>query len=266
MAQGVLTASLVNTVSQTYAEEITTSFYGAGLEKIIRKRKEDLSGILNGIDINFFNPATDKYIKKNYTTKSLNKKTDNKTDLQKKLGLPVNKNIPLIGLVSRLTWQKGIDLITARFARFKAQFVFLGTGAKEYEKHLEQLAKKFPKQFSAQIKFDIGLAQEIYAGSDIFLMPSRFEPCGLGQMIAMRYGTIPVVRSTGGLADTVDKTVGFNFKNVSKTELFNSLKDALDIYYENPRKWKEMQKNCMQRDFSWDKSAKEYVGLYKKLV
>jgi len=266
MAQGVLTADLINTVSPTYAKEITTSFYGAGLDKVIRKRKEDLYGIVNGIDTKFFNPQKDKYIKTNYSIKTLNKKLENKTYLQKKLKLPVKKGMPLVGVITRLAWQKGIDLITKRFTRFNAQFVFLGTGAKEYENHLKSLSKKHPKQFSAQIKFDIKLAQEIYAGSDIFLMPSRYEPCGLGQMIAMRYGTVPVVRATGGLADTVDKKTGFSFKNVSKSELFNSLKDALDVYYENPKKWKDMQKKCMQKDFSWDKSAKEYVKLYKKLV
>ncbi|RLC38529.1 hypothetical protein DRH27_02015, partial [Candidatus Falkowbacteria bacterium] len=201
-----------------------------------------------------------------YLTSLLNKKIENKIHLQKRLKLPVNKNMPLVGIVTRLAWQKGIDLITKRFTRFNAQFVFLGTGAKEYEDHLKELEKINPKQFSAQIKFDIKLAQEIYAGSDIFLMPSRYEPCGLGQMIAMRYGTVPVVRATGGLADTVDNKTGFSFKNVSKTELFEALRKALDVYYENPKKWKELQKNCMRRDFSWDKSAREYVKLYKQLI
>ena len=159
-----------------------------------------------------------------------------------------------------------MELITKRFTRFNAQFIFLGTGASEYEKQLSKLAKDYPKQFSAQIMFDLKFAQQIYAGADIFLMPSRYEPCGLGQLIAMRYGTLPLVRATGGLADTVDDKVGFSFKKMSKTELFNTLKTALDVYFEKPKKWQKMQKEAMVRDFSWDKSAKEYLGLYKKLM
>ena len=186
--------------------------------------------------------------------------------MQKKLKLPVDPSRPLVGIVSRLVWQKGIDLISDRFSRLRCQYVFLGTGQPAYEKHLAKLAKKYPDQFSSNIEFDLGMAQEIYAGSDIFLMPSRFEPCGLGQMIAMRYGTIPVVRATGGLKDTVTKELGFSFKNVSKAEFYESLKEALDVYYESPEKWQEMVKKVMQEDFSWDKSAKEYVKLYKKLA
>ena len=266
MQQGVMTADLINTVSPTYAKEITTSFYGAGLEKIVRKRKKDLFGIVNGIDTNLFDPKKDKLIYKNFSVKSLNKKQDNKTYLQKKAGLPIDKSIPLIGVVTRLAWQKGLELITKRFTRFNAQFIFLGTGAPEYEKQLSKLAKDYPKQFSAQIMFDLKFAQQIYAGSDIFLMPSRYEPCGLGQLIAMRYGTLPLVRATGGLADTVDNKVGFSFKKMSKTELFDTLKIALDIYFEKPDKWQKMQVEAMTRDFSWDKSAKEYLQLYKKLM
>jgi len=265
MVQGVLSADLVNTVSKTYAKEIATSFYGAGLEKIIRKRKKDLFGIENGIDVNFFNPVKDKFIKQKYSIKTLNKKQENKIALQKKLKLPQDKNIPLVGFVSRLAWQKGIELITNRFSRFNCQFVFLGTGQKEYEDQLLALAKKYPNQFSTNIKFNVELAQQIYASSDIFLMPSRYEPCGLGQMIAMRYGTIPVVRATGGLADTVDDKTGFSFNKFSKQEFFNTLKQALDVYYDNPKKWYKMQENCMKKDFSWNKSAKEYIKLYKKL-
>ena len=265
MVQGVLSANLVNTVSKTYAKEITTSFYGAGLEKVIRKRKKDLFGIENGIDVNFFNPIKDKFIKQKYSIKTLNKKQENKIALQKELKLPQDKNIPLVGFVSRLAWQKGIELITNRFSRFNCQFVFLGTGQKEYEDQLSTLAKKYPNQFSANIKFNVELAQQIYASSDIFLMPSRYEPCGLGQMIAMRYGTIPVVRATGGLADTVDDKTGFSFNKFSKQEFFNTLKQALDVYYDNPKKWRKMQEYCMKKDFSWNKSAKEYIKLYKKL-
>lgn len=266
MVQGVMSADLINTVSKKYAEEILTSTYGAGLDNIIQKRKKDLYGIVNGIDVDFFNPAKDKFITKNFSARSLDKKVENKLALQKRLGMQVDKNIPMVGLVSRLVWQKGLELITDRFGKLDCQFVFLGNGQKEYEEQLKDFARKHPENVSANITFDLKLAQQIYAGSDIFLMPSRFEPCGLGQMIAMRYGTVPVVRATGGLADTVDDKVGFSFSKVEIMEFYNTLKQAIDLYHEKPLKWRKLQENCMKRDFSWDKSAQEYIGLYKKIV
>lgn len=266
MVQGVLNADLINTVSKTYAHEITTSAYGANLERIISKRKKDLFGILNGIDTKSFNPQNDKFLTKNYSIKTIHAKQENKIALQKKLGLPVDKTKIIIGLVSRLVWQKGLDLITDNFHNLNCQFIFLGTGQKKYENHLKALAKKHPHQFSANIFFDLKLASQIYASSDIFLMPSRFEPCGLGQMIAMRYGTLPLVRATGGLKDTVDEKVGFSFNKVSKKELFDTIKRAIDIYYNYPHIWQKMRENAMKRDFSWDKSAQEYIKLYQKLV
>ncbi|MCK5320094.1 glycogen synthase [Candidatus Parcubacteria bacterium] len=265
MVQGILNADLINTVSPTYAREIATSAYGASLERIIKKREDDLYGIINGIDMDLFNPAKDKYISENYSSKSINKKQKNKLALQKRLGLDEDKDKAVVGLISRLAWQKGIELITDKFAELNCQFVFLGTGNEKYEKHLIKFAKKNPKQISAQIKFEIKLAQEIYAGSDIFLMPSRFEPCGLGQMIAMRYGTVPVARATGGLVDTINKKNGFLFKNVDSEEFYDCLKIALDVYYNKKDKWRKMQINGMKSDFSWDRSAKEYLRLYKKL-
>jgi len=266
MVQGIESSDLVNTVSPTYAKEITTSIYGAGLEKVIRANKDKISGILNGIDIDFFDPAKDKFIKQNYTLKTLDKKADNKLALQKQLGLKQDKNMPLAGLISRLVWQKGLELFTEEVAKLPCQFVFLGTGEKKYENQLKKLAKKYPDKISAQITFDIKLAQQIYAASDIFLMPSRFEPCGLGQMIAMRYGTIPLVRATGGLADTVNKKIGFSFSDFSPEAFLKTLKDALDLYYKKPRKWKKMQKRGLKKDFSWNKSAKEYLKLYRQLL
>jgi len=267
MVQGVLNADLINSVSKTYAHEITTSDYGAGLDNIIRKRKRDLFGIVNGIDINFFNPAKDQFIKQKYSTKSIGKKIINKIYLQKKLGLTKNKNIPLVGMITRLAWQKGIELITEKLIRESdCQFVFLGTGQKKYEAYLKKLARKYPDKVSGQIMFDIKLAQQIYAASDIFLMPSRFEPCGLGQMIAMRYGAVPVVRATGGLADTVNPQVGFSFKKFSAKALYRALQRAINIYYQQPKKWRALQISGMKKDFSWNKSAKEYLRLYKKLV
>ncbi|MFA4834204.1 MAG: glycogen/starch synthase [Patescibacteria group bacterium] len=266
MVQGIISSDLVNTVSPTYAKEITTSIYGAGIEKVIRQNQNKISGILNGIDTDFFNPAEDKFIKQNYTFKTLDKKRENKLALQKQLGLTQNKNIPLAGLVSRLAWQKGLELFTEETAELPCQFVFLGTGEKKYEDQLRKLAKIYPDKISAQIGFDIKLAQQIYAASDIFLMPSRFEPCGLGQMIAMRYGAVPLVRATGGLADTVNKKVGFSFLDFSTKAFLKILENALSLYYKKPSQWKKMQKRCMKKDFSWNKSAKEYLRLYKKLV
>ena len=266
MVQGVLNADIINTVSKTYAKEISTSVYGAGLEKIIAKRKDDLYGIVNGIDVDFFNPKKDKYLIKNYSPKTLKQKSRNKLYLQNKLGLEQDKNKVVVALVSRLYWQKGLDFFTDKFGDLDCQFVFLGTGAKEYEGHVKSFAKKFPKKVSANITFNMELAQQIYAGADIFLMPSRFEPCGLGQMIAMRYGTVPVVRKTGGLSDTVNTKLGFSFKEAKPESFFRALKKAINTYYNNPEKWNEIMINGMKKDFSWDKSAKDYIKLYKKII
>jgi len=283
MVQGVLNAGLINTVSPTYAKEITTSIYGASMDNIIKKRKNDLSGILNGIDVKFFNPQKDKFIKQKYSVGSLNKKTLNKLFLQKQFGLPENKDIAVVGVVSRLAWQKGFELITEEIVKNSdCQFAVLGTGQPKYEKQLRQITKKYPDKFSAQIKFDVKLAQQVYAGSDMFLMPSRFEPCGLGQMIAMRYGAVPVVRAVGGLADTVldieirdsdfkfrisdlRKATGFVFKKFDADSLYQALEKALFVYYKNPKIWRQLQVNGMKKDFSWDKSAKEYLELYSLL-
>lgn len=279
MVQGILNADIINTVSPTYAREILEHYKGAGLDKILWKRKNDLCGIVNGIDTDFFNPATDKLIKQKYSIKSLDKKINNKLALQKILGWPPNKQIALIGIVSRLVWQKGFDLITEEFAKLNCQFVILGTGQKKYEEQFKKLAKKYPDKFSANITFDFKLAQQIYAGSDIFLMPSLFEPCGLGQLIAMRYGTVPVVRNVGGLVDTVVdyrpghlnrllpvNATGFVCRQHSSASLLKSLKRALDVYFNQSEKWRKIQKNGMKQDFSWNKSAKDYLHLYQKIV
>ncbi len=266
MVQGILNADIINTVSPTYAREILKPSFSCGLDKILKKRKKDLYGILNGIDVNFFNPQTDVFIKQNYSFKALDKKVKNKLYLQEKLGWKPSPNKMLIGLVSRLVWQKGVDLIKKYFARLNCQFVFLGTGYPEYENHLKDLNRKHPLKFKALIKFDIKLAQEIYAGADAFLMPSRFEPCGLGQMIAMRYGALPIVHTTGGLADTVDGEVGFRFRNFSSKNLYNTIEKAISVYKNSPKKWQKMQKIAMQKDFSWKNSAKRYLDLYYKIA
>ena len=279
VVQGVLGADAVTTVSETYAKEITTKEFGAGLEKIIRKRKKDLTGILNGIDVDFFNPGKDKNIYKNYDFKAFKIKKENKAYLQKKLGLPGKPDVPMIGLVSRLTWQKGVDFISDDFGKLDCQYVFLGTGEGRYEQQLKNFAKKFPDKVSANMMFDVKLANQIYASADMFLMPSRYEPCGLGQMIAMCYGTVPVVRETGGLKDTVErlsekdakagragKAKGFSFKNTSSEALFRELKRAVNIYYKNKKVWEELQSNGMREDFSWNNSAKKYLELYRKII
>jgi len=266
MVQGIIGSDLVNTVSPTYAREIGAGEESAGLEKIINENSQKISGIINGIDTIFFNPETDKNIYKKYSRTTLKIKPENKLKLQKLFGLPEDKNIAVAGLISRLAWQKGLELIDETSAELPCQMVFLGTGEKKYEDELKKLAQKYPKKIAVNIGFDAKLAQQIYAGSDIFLMPSRFEPCGLGQMIAMRYGTIPLVRATGGLADTVDNKVGFTFSDFSAEAFFETLKSALEIYYHQPKLWLEMQKNCMKKDFTWNKSAKEYLNLYKKLL
>ncbi len=265
MVQGIINSDLFNTVSPTYAKEVMTCEFGAGLEKVIRRNKNKFSGILNGINVDHFDPASDEFLKYKYSSKNLKNKVKNKVVLQKELGLEVNPNIPLIGFIGRLYQQKGIKLITNDFANLPCQFVFLGTGDKEREEYLEKLAKNNPKKISAKIMFDIGLASQIYASSDILLVPSKFEPCGLIQMIAMRYGTIPVARDTGGLSDTINNKVGFKFKKFTSKELEITLKKALNIYIKYPQKWLKLQKNCLKKDFSWTFSARKYLTLYKKL-
>ncbi|PIR93523.1 glycogen synthase, partial [Candidatus Falkowbacteria bacterium CG10_big_fil_rev_8_21_14_0_10_43_10] len=293
MVQGILSADIITTVSPAYAEEILKPELGVGLDNILRKRKKDLYGIINGLDVDLFNPATDRNLKFNYSVEPdgqqeskktilelIKGKQKNKIWLQKKVGLPVDGSKALAGFVSRIVWQKGADLITEEIVKKSdCQFVVLGAGEEQYHRHFKNLAEKHPEKFSAQIKFSIEMASQIYAASDIFLMPSRYEPCGLGQMIAMRYGSVPIVRATGGLKDTVFNLSGvkcqmsnvggangFVFKKFKSKELEIVLKRALDIYYNKPKKWQKLQLNGMKTDFSWDKSAKEYVKLYKKLV
>ncbi len=274
MQLGILEADLINTVSPNYAQEILTPEYGEGLETTLARRKNDLSGIINGIDVNRFNPETDPDIKTNYSLKNLEKKIENKIALQEFSGLAPRTNEPLLGLVSRLTNQKGIDLIGEiidELASLNLELVFLGTGDPKLENLLAEAQKKYPEKISAKIGFDAKLAEQIYAGADFFLMPSRFEPCGLGQMIAMRYGTVPIVRATGGLKDTVTnfdpKTrqgTGFVFKNYSSQELLQTIKSALRVFADK-KNWTALVTNGLKEDFSWQNSAKKYLKLYQKI-
>lgn len=277
MKMAIIYADHINTVSASYAQEIMTKKYGYNLSPLLNQVKQKISGILNGIDIEEFNPATDKKIFKNYDLKTINNKVINKIKLQKELGLEINSELPLFGVVSRLYEQKGLDWlakIVPRLKKQKLQMVILGTGDKKLEKIFRSYNKKFSKFFKAIIGFDLTLAQKIYAACDIFLVPSRFEPCGLTQLIAMRYGAIPIVRATGGLKDTVMRYkkiknhilgTGFLFTKESSQALYQTILKSLDIY-QNQNIWKKLQKNCLQQNFSWEKSALSYANLYKRLL
>ena len=276
MKGGIIYADHVTTVSRTYANEIQYPYFGEHLDGLLRARQDDLTGIVNGIDYDAYNPSTDKMIFKNYDDTTLDRKRDNKTELQNKLGLPVDRNVPLVAIVSRLVEPKGMDLIVRMMDEIlqheHIQLVVLGTGEKRYEDWFKGLAWRFPKEVSTNIYFSNELAHRIYASADIFLMPSNYEPCGIGQPIALRYGTIPVVRLTGGLRDTVTqydkytgKGNGFVFENYNAHEMMYSLKRALSAY-ENYEIWHRIQENAVHSDFSWKNSAKEYEALYEELT
>ncbi|MFA5359210.1 MAG: glycogen/starch synthase [Patescibacteria group bacterium] len=269
MVQGILSADAITTVSPRYAREILKPAFGFGIDNILRKRRRDLYGILNGIDTASYNPKTDKQIAHRYSLATLRRKEVNKFALQKKVGLPQASDVALVGFVARLVYQKGIELIDENLLKLNCQFVILGTGEARYESYVKKLAQAYPDKFAAEVMFDSALARQIYAASDIFLVPSRYEPCGLTQMIAMRYGSVPLVRATGGLADTVRerrKPNGFLFKDFSAQALHKMLQRALHLYYKKPNKWRKLQGNGMKEDFSWKKSAKEYVKIYEKVL
>ena len=260
MKAGINFADKVSTVSPSYAGEIKTAFYGNTLDGLIRANEYKLVGILNGID---------------YDINSLDKKVQNKIELQKLLKLEVNPNIPMVGIVSRLVSQKGLDLISFMMPEIvneNLQLVVLGTGENQYQSMFHYYDSHYPSKVSANITFDSALAQQIYAASDIFLMPSLFEPCGIGQMIAMRYGTLPIVRETGGLKDTVNpynqythEGNGFSFSNYNAHEMFFTLQKAVRLYHEDRNTWNILVRNAMNTDDSWSKSAKEYIKVYKSL-
>lgn len=275
LQQGILNADLINTVSPSYAKEILTPEFGYGLDKTLKKRKNVLSGILNGIDYKRFSPETDKEIKLRYSFKNLGNKEINKRDLQKITNLPIT-DLPIFAFISRLTEQKGSELIVKiapELIKIGCQLIFLGQGQDYYEKQIFDLVKKYPKNVYAKIGFDASLAQKIYAGADIFLAPSLFEPCGLSPMIAMRYGTIPIVRSVGGLKDSVENVkvinnkvlgTGFVFKKYNSIDLLKTIKRAIKIF-KNKKIWRKIQIRAMKKNFSWQTSAKKYLQLYKKL-
>ena len=263
---GIVFSDLITTVSSTYSKEIQTKEFGFGLEGILAKRKKSVFGILNGLDYSIWNPETDKYIAKNYSLKDIAGKYNNKQDLQKICNLPINEKVPLFGIVSRLAEQKGFDILAQAIdsiCKMSLQLVILGTGDLKYHQVLEAIVKKYPKIISLHLKFDDPLAHKIYSGSDVFLMPSKYEPCGLGQLISLRYGTIPLVFKTGGLADTVTKDNGFIFDKYSSDELMKTIKEALSVF-KNKKKWNLLMAGAMKCKFSWEESAKKYIQLYKK--
>lgn len=263
---GIVFSDIINTVSSTYSKEIQTKKFGFGLEGVLSKRRNRLFGILNGLDYSIWNPETDKFIASKYCASYLNGKQKDKQDLQKICGLPEKPDIPLFGIVSRLAEHKGFDLLAEimdTICRLDLQIVILGTGDLKYHQILTDIAKKYPKSLSLHLKFDDALAHKIYAGSDIFLMPSRYEPCGLGQMISLRYGSIPLVFKTGGLADTVTGDCGFAFDRYKSEDLLKTVGIALKSFA-NKNKWSKLINNAMKCDFSWEKSAREYVRLYYK--
>ena len=275
IARGIYHATMVNTVSPTYALEIMTREGGAGLDGLLRHRAYDLHGILNGIDYDEWNPATDPHLPAHYSAETFaldgaEERLRNRRALQVRLGLPQVDNVPLVAMVSRLTWQKGLDimghvlhLLMNGFSG-PAQFVVLGTGDSQYESMFAQLAGYHREKMTAVLAYEADLAPLIYGGSDMFLMPSLFEPCGLGQLIAMRYGSVPIVRATGGLADTVQEPVtGFVFHNFNEEEFWHAVQRAIYVYNVDKPRWQEIQRNGMKADFSWERSASGYEQLYE---
>jgi starch synthase len=279
LAIAIAYSDIVTTVSPRYATEIQYPYMGYGLDGLIRTRQQDLYGILNGIDTDLWNPATDAKLVQNFDADNFEeKRIENKRHLQQVLGLEVRDDVMLIGFVSRLVWQKGVDLAIPALRRFlagyEAQFVALGTGDYEYEHGLWQLAQDYHWKVRSLLQYNASIAQHIYSGSDIFLMPSHFEPCGTSQMFAMRYGSLPLVRETGGLADTVinydngkaDRGTGFLFQWEEPSALFGTLQWALQTFQNRPDDWQRMQKRAMNMDFSWDGSAQKYINLYQKAL
>jgi starch synthase len=277
---GLYYANWITTVSPTYAKDIQTPKYGCGLQGLLTQRQAQLTGILNGIDTEIWNSETDAHLTYHYHANNLAGKTPNTQALRTRLGLaqPSSKTIPLIGMVTRLTEQKGIDLvipIIPELIKKGVQFAILGSGDKELEKRLQQLASSHPEHLSVTLGYDEELAHQIEAGANIFLMPSKFEPCGLNQMYSMRYGTIPIVRRTGGLADTVIDATTENIENQVATGLIFDEEDPRELLYcmqralrlfRDKTTWQMMQLNGMKRDFSWHQSAQQYVSLYQRLL
>lgn len=277
---GLMYADVINTVSATYAQEITTSEYGAGLEGVLRFRINDFWGIVNGVDYSIWNPEVDKHLPFKFGVENLERKRDNKKYLLGASHLPVKEGVPLIGIISRLVAQKGFDLFEKaayQLMQLNAQWVVLGTGESHIENLFRSLAYTYPEKISITLAFDDKLSHLIEAGSDIFLMPSQYEPCGLNQIYSLKYGTVPIVRKTGGLADTVkdwhealhnhsEDGTGFSFTDYTPEALYNTVVRALDMFANQPDDWQKMMVNGMEQDYSWNVSAEQYIDLYKKAL
>lgn len=277
MKTGVVFADAITTVSPTYAREIQTPEYGCGLNGVLASRRDDLYGILNGVDMEVWNPATDPYIAERYRSSTVAQgKPVCKAYLQQRLGLPVRLDVPVYALISRLTSQKGVDLICGcaeEFIRLDVQAVFLGSGEPEYEQQLRHLSQMAPQKVSVTIGYDEVLSHQIEAGADVFLMPSRYEPCGLNQMYSLIYGTVPIVRAVGGLADSVvdvtETTLsngtanGFSFQEYSSGALFRQICRAYGLYHDQ-QTWRRLMQTGMERDWSWNRSAQEYLNVYQR--
>lgn len=276
MKAGINYADVVTTVSPSYAYEILHPFYGENLEWDLGQRQEYLKGIVNGIDYSFYNPATDPYLHKNYDVNSIDLKVQNKLRLQELLGLEIDPEVPLIAIVSRLVDMKGLDLMEHVIQEIfdeNIQMVVLGKGDAHFENMFKYYAQRYPQRMRVFVEFNEALAQQIYSAGDIFLMPSKIEPCGIGQMVALRYGTIPVVRETGGLRDTVvpynefsGEGNGFSFANYNAHEMLFKIKEALDCYRHQKDIWNQLMKQAMEADHSWEKSAQSYIELYESLL
>ena len=274
MKGAIETANRVTTVSPSYASEIMDPWYSHGLDGILNERSWKLSGILNGIDTVLYDPETDKDIFENYSADDFKAKAKNKKALQEMMGLPQKADTPLIGIVSRLVSHKGLDLVKAVMEELvqttDVQFVVLGSGDWQYEEFFKEMAGRYPAQVAVRLGFVPSLSKKVYAGSDMFLMPSKSEPCGLSQMIALRYGSIPIVRETGGLRDSIHDSQdgegnGFTFANYNAHEMLYTIRRAIEGY-QNKKGWKILVKRAMECDNSWGKSANEYIKLYKALM
>lgn len=269
---GIETAHAVTTVSPTYAREILDPWFSYGLDSILKERSWKLRGIINGIDVEVYNPETDPMIAANFSAETLSGKAQNKRALQEQLGLPQREDVPLIGIVSRLVSQKGLDLVKyalEEMMQWDVQFVILGSGDWAYESYFDEMAAKYPQKIGLKLGFIPALAHQIYAGADMFLMPSKFEPCGLAQLISLRYGTLPIVRETGGLKDTVldcggENGNGFTFQTYNGDDMKDAVHRAV-MLYQNRDAWNEAVIRAMHCDHSWGQSAGEYAKLYKEL-